>query len=98
VSKKASRSASSRPRLQGSILPEGDSGLVATDEGSWTGAFGRTGECDEARRDVGCEKDVEDWFMAAREESAGRSALLFVGCRAMGSFWEEEFVLEREQP
>jgi hypothetical protein len=98
VSKKASRSASSRPRLQGSILPEGDSGLVATDEGSWTGAFGRTGECDEARRDVGCEKDVGDWFMAAREESAGRNALLFAGCRAMGSFWEEEFVLEREQP
>jgi hypothetical protein len=36
--------------------------------------------------------------MAAREESAGRSALLFAGWRAMGSFWAEEFVLEREQP
>ena len=36
--------------------------------------------------------------MAAREESAGRSALLFAGCRAIGSFWDEEFVVEREQP
>lgn len=98
VSKKASRSASSRPRLQGSTLPAGDSGLVGTDVGSWTGALGRTGECDEARRDVGCEKEAEDWFMAAREESAGRSALLFAGCRAAGSFWEGEFVLETQQP
>jgi hypothetical protein len=89
VSKKASLSASSRPRVQGSILPEGDSGLVGTDEGAWTGALGRTGECDEVRRDVGCDKEVEDWFMAAREESAGRSALLFAGCRAIGSFYEE---------
>jgi hypothetical protein len=98
VSKKASRSESSRLRLQGSILPAGDSGLVGTDEGDWTGALGRTGECDEPRRDVGCEKEVEDWFIAAREESAGRSALPFAGCRAAGSFWVEEFVLETQQP
>ena len=95
VSKKASRSDSSRLRLQGSALPECDSGLVGTDDGGWTGALGRTGECDEPRRDVGCEKD---WFMAAREESAGWSALLFAGCWAAGSFWMEEFVLETQQP
>jgi hypothetical protein len=41
-------------------LPEGDSGLVGTDDGGCTGALGRTGECDEVRRDVGCDKEVDD--------------------------------------
>lgn len=39
--------------------PEGDAGLVGTGAGAWIGALGRTGECEDARRDGGLEEAIE---------------------------------------
>jgi hypothetical protein len=76
VSKKASRSESSRERVQGATLPAGDTGLVGTGEGARRGALGLAGEGEDARRDGGDEEEAEaeGWFIAAREESCGRPA------------------------
>ena len=84
-------------------MPVGETGLVGTGEGERTGALGRAGECEDARREGGVEDEAEaeGWFMAAREESWGRpevSLLLGCGGRAVGSFWEEGLVLETQQP
>lgn len=76
MSKKASRSESSRERVQGATLPAGETGLVGTGEGARTGALGLAGEGEDVRWEGGVEDEAEaeGWFIAAREESCARPA------------------------
>lgn len=62
------------------------------------GAFGRTGECEEARREACTEEEAESWFIAAREESWGREAFADAGWRAAGSSLSEAAGREAQQP